>query len=340
MIDKPELTKTAIVTGACSGMGLALTRHLLSKTNDSGSEQWRVVMADINESGYEAIKASLPQGMHLFVRADVSKWSDQLELFKRTFEWSGGRIDFFANNAGVPDKQPLLRWLGNSEVAQDDDPVEPDLSCIDIDLKAVFYGLMNFVHCTRKTRRLLGRKTVDTLDDVGIDGGDACIGVVAAEDFHPTMVCTASIAGQYPFFILPIYTAAKHGCVGLVRSAAPTLLENEGITFNCIMPGTVKTDIIPKPVLAQWPEEYFTSMETIVRAFDELIDGKGGVVQDGVSDGQDGQQKNGCCVECSANRLFYREAVPFPDPVQEWVTAQSKKEGILGRHMQQVMIAQ
>jgi NAD(P)-dependent dehydrogenase (short-subunit alcohol dehydrogenase family) len=67
------------------------------------------------------------------LRTDVSKFGDQLALFKRAFEWSGGRIDFFANNAGIPDRQPMLGWLGRAEAVEKEDPTEPDLSCIDVD---------------------------------------------------------------------------------------------------------------------------------------------------------------------------------------------------------------
>ncbi|ETI28509.1 hypothetical protein G647_00958 [Cladophialophora carrionii CBS 160.54] len=340
MIDKPVMVKTAIVTGAVSGMGLAVTRHLLAKAQDSSSKvHWRVVLADVNEAAYDELKMTLNEGDHIFVRTDVSKFEDQLALFKRAFEWSGGRIDFFANNAGIPDRQPLLGWLGRPEEVEKEDPTEPDLSCIDVDLKAVLYGLRCFVHFTRKTRNLLAQETVNTMDEVGIHGGDAMIGVAAAaaHDFHPTMVVTASMAGQYPFYVLPIYTAAKHGCVGLVRAAAPTLFEDEGITLNAILPSTTNTNIIPTPILEQWPEENFTPLETVVRAFEELIDANGRVVPDGLSDGQDGTVKNGCCVEASTNRLFYREPVPFPSQVQEWVGQQSKRDGILGTFMRGVM---
>ncbi|OAP59540.1 hypothetical protein AYL99_06838 [Fonsecaea erecta] len=342
MIDKPTVTKTAVVTGAVSGMGLALTRHLLAKTDDSNiKERWLVVLADINEVGYEAIKPTLDQDRHIFVHTDVSQFSSQLELFERAFDWSGGRIDFFANNAGIPDQQPLLGWLEHPETAgeeeEGEDPVEPDLRCLDVDLKAAFHGLKLFVHFTRKTRNLLGRQTAAEMDDIGINGGDAAIGIAAAHDFHPKMVITASMAAQYPFYILPMYTAAKHGCVGLIRAAAPTLFADEGITLNGIMPSTTKTNIIPKPILEQWPEDHFTPVETIIRAFDELIDVTGRVAQDGLSDGQDGQVKNGCCVEASTDRLFYRAPVPFPNAVQEWVGEQSRRDGILGTFMQKAM---
>lgn len=286
------MLKTAIVTGACSGIGLAITRDLLSRQSSAG-HTWRVVLADINASTYLAIADTLNASRHLFVKTDVTKWADQVDVFNRAFEWSG-RIDFLANNAGIDDKERLL---------EDGDLVEPNLSCIAVDLLAVFSGLKLFIHFARKTK---------------------------ADGFRPKMVITSSMAGQYPFFILPQYTAAKHGCVGLVRSAAPALLRHEGIALNCIMPGFVDTGIIPPQIVERWPKGNITPMTMILRAFSELMDDEGRVEGDGKSDGEDGVVKCGCAVECSVQQLYYRESVTFADKNMEWVTAQSKEEGILG----------
>ena len=335
-----SITKTAVITGSVSGIGLALTQHLLSEgENNSSNVHWRVVMADINESAYKEVRPTLKEDFHIFVRTDVSKFEDQLLLFKRAFEWSGGRIDLFANNAGIPDQQPLLSWLGQPGSVEIGDPSEPNLSCIDVDLKAGLYGLTCFVHFARKTRKLIAQRTAETLADMRTFNGDHTFGVKAAEDFHPKMVVTASMAGIYPFYILPIYTAAKHGCIGFVRAAAPTLFEDEEITLNAIMPSTTRTNIIPKTILEQWPEGNFTPLETIIRAFDELTSIDGRIAPDGLSDGQDGMLKNGCCVEALTNRLFYRDPVSFPNQVQEWVVEQSRRDGILGKFMQSVVQA-
>ena len=109
----PQL-KTAIITGGCSGIvcrklllplsskplacaladisqGLAEVKHLLDKS----SPRWRVVVADINDSGYETIKADLDPERHLFVKTDVASWESNAALFAKAYEWSNQRIDFF-----------------------------------------------------------------------------------------------------------------------------------------------------------------------------------------------------------------------------------------------------
>jgi NAD(P)-dependent dehydrogenase (short-subunit alcohol dehydrogenase family) len=62
----------AVVTGAGSGTGLALTTHLLAKN-------YRVVMADIQN---KHLGEELGENV-LFVETDVSSWDAQAALFKQ-----------------------------------------------------------------------------------------------------------------------------------------------------------------------------------------------------------------------------------------------------------------
>jgi len=66
--------KGAIITGAASGVGLALTKHLLSKG-------WHVVMSDINEAG-DGIAKELG-GKILWVKADIGVWEGVEALFTK-----------------------------------------------------------------------------------------------------------------------------------------------------------------------------------------------------------------------------------------------------------------
>jgi NAD(P)-dependent dehydrogenase (short-subunit alcohol dehydrogenase family) len=52
------------------------------------------------------------------------------------------------------------------------------------------------------------------------------------------IVCTASNAGLYPFPMAPIYSATKHGVIGLVRSLARPL-EAENIRINALAPAVI-----------------------------------------------------------------------------------------------------
>jgi len=80
--------KVAIVTGASSGIGLAIAEEFLA-------EGAKVVFSDINNFPKE-----LPVGQAFFQTCDVSKVEDVENLIKTTIE-KFGRLDIMVNNAGI-----------------------------------------------------------------------------------------------------------------------------------------------------------------------------------------------------------------------------------------------
>ena len=148
----------AIVTGAASGMGLALTKHLLSKG-------WRVAMADVDAAGGTQLSFELGPDT-LFQKTDVSIYADQAELFSRAFRWGGNRLDFFAANAGIDDKQSL--YEKNEAVDEDHGgPKELNMKTIRVDLDAVIQGIWLFKYYARKNT-IPGGKIAVTSSAVGI----------------------------------------------------------------------------------------------------------------------------------------------------------------------------
>lgn len=131
-------------------------------------------MADVNLERGEELSKELGDSV-LFHQTDVSEWDQQAALFKRTWEWSG-RIDLFAANAGIDDRESVFQRF------DDEEPKKPNLKTLEVDLVAVFYGLKLFVHYVRKNEKPGGK-----------------------------MVITASCVGLYPFETNPTYCAAKHG---------------------------------------------------------------------------------------------------------------------------------
>lgn len=89
--------KTAIVTGAGSGIGRATARRF-------ASEGANVCLVDVNEAG---LKDSLPEGDHITMACDVSDEAQVEAVIKAVMDkWS--RIDAVANNAGIVcDKEPI-----------------------------------------------------------------------------------------------------------------------------------------------------------------------------------------------------------------------------------------
>ncbi|HEX4486235.1 MAG TPA: glucose 1-dehydrogenase, partial [Terriglobales bacterium] len=84
--------KTAIITGAGSGIGEASARIF-------AAEGARVAVVDYDEEGGQRVAKELGNSA-FFLKADVSKPSDMEQMAKTTAE-RFGRIDILFNNAGV-----------------------------------------------------------------------------------------------------------------------------------------------------------------------------------------------------------------------------------------------
>ena len=90
--------KVGAVTGAASGVGLALAGTLLSY----GAR--RVVLADVNDANLERENARLDAaypGKTLAVHCDVTKEADVQRMIRQAAAFGDGRIDLLFNNAGA-----------------------------------------------------------------------------------------------------------------------------------------------------------------------------------------------------------------------------------------------
>jgi 15-hydroxyprostaglandin dehydrogenase (NAD) len=120
----------AIVTGGSSGIGLALTQHLLAKG-------WMVVVADINPP---PSSESLPADSSKYIKCNVASWDEQATMFAEAYSW-GGRLDFAALNAGIDDRDDI--WDSIDTTAP---PRRPNMLTFHVNLLGVYYGAKLAAH--------------------------------------------------------------------------------------------------------------------------------------------------------------------------------------------------
>ena len=90
------MKKCAVVTGAASGIGLAIAKRL-------GQDNLNIVIADIDK--IQGVKVA-EELKGLFVQSDLSEATDCQALIKETVEHFGG-VDILINNAGFQQVSPI-----------------------------------------------------------------------------------------------------------------------------------------------------------------------------------------------------------------------------------------
>ena len=92
--------KIALVTGAASGIGLAIAR-------DFAQQGIRVTCCDIDVEQGQAIAAELPGAR--FQKADMTNGEDLQQLVAQTTA-AEGQIDILVNNAGIQHVAPITEF--------------------------------------------------------------------------------------------------------------------------------------------------------------------------------------------------------------------------------------
>lgn len=258
----------ALVTGGASGIGLAVTEHLIHHYG------YKVAIVDISPERVQEQSSRLGSSSCLGIQADISDYTQQAKAFLQTFEWGGNRLDVFFANAGIGDDDSLYKDLQIDESSGLPKPLS--LRCLDVNLYAVIQGvhLARHFFCEKNNKK----------------GG--------------RIVATSSVAGLYPLFTLPLYSASKHGIVGLVRSLAPIYLK-DNISINALNPTLVETNLMPTEVAAKYKDpKNLTPMSTVLKAFDAILADK---------------ELTGQTLELTLDEVVFKQQPEYSRPNTTWM---------------------
>lgn len=277
--------KVALITGGASGMGLAVATSLAARGG------WDLHLVDLNPSAGAAAAQSLPSAT--FHQADITDYDSLAKAFKNSFT-KARRLDFVFANAGIAEKKNFYQKheTGNDGL---DPPPKPDA----LMTRIMFDGVISTSHLALHYFRL------------------------SPKEIDKSIVITSSCGGIYPSNYSPTYTAIKTGNVGWMRAIAKPYYYFDGVRVNAICPGTVKTNLLSNEQWQQFPEEFFTPVETIQRAVLMLVDGKDTEPASKTRiDGVDDEKKGvfwGEAVECCGPNHYFREANKYCDQAMEAV---------------------
>ncbi|KAF2642433.1 NAD(P)-binding protein [Massarina eburnea CBS 473.64] len=170
--------KTIVITGGSSGIGLA-TARLLSHLNPSHN----LVLIDL-----QAPPPSFTHSpAHLLIHTcNITSWASQRAGFAAAYT-KFGRIDLVFVNAGIAEHHDQFF---NDELDAAGELKEPDRRVLNIDMDAAADTTKLAIHYLRKNKNPSGG----------------------------SIALTASLAGYLASAGAPLYSAAKHGVVGLMRA--------------------------------------------------------------------------------------------------------------------------
>lgn len=180
----------------------------LAVAKSLAKRQWHIHVADLNEDAANAAASEIHGSYSV---TNVADYQSLHAMFEGVFR-KHGKINFVFANAGVGERADFYAPVNDEHIRAP--PAELN-KLITIDLNSIINTSYLAKHYMSKNERK----------------GEACL------------VLNASIAGIYPVPFCPIYTAAKHGVVGLTRAISSIFYGDYGIRVNALCPGNVRTNL-------------------------------------------------------------------------------------------------
>src|SRR5690349_16426444 len=137
--------KSILITGGASGFGAAFARHwarhgahiFIGDVNDAAGEELVAELRAISPEEAEGVGRNC---QHFYFHCDVTSWDDQVRLFKSAIAASPTKgIDCVVAGAGIVDLSSAFDEPKRRVGADDDEPAEPKLKVVEVNLKGVMY---------------------------------------------------------------------------------------------------------------------------------------------------------------------------------------------------------
>lgn len=237
--------KVFVVTGAGSGLGAAVSRHLVGLGG-------RVLLADVNEAGGAAMAEELTDAAH-FARTDVTDEADATRAIGAAVE-RFGHLNGLVNCAGVA---PGEKVLGRDHPHR-----------LDSFSRAISINLIGTFNMIRLAAEAIAREAPDAEGGRGVIINTASI---AAFDGQIGQAAYAASKGGVAAMTLPIARElARHGI--RVVTIAPGIF---GTPMMAGMPPDVQESLgrsVPFPSRLGRPDEFAALVEHIVR--NDMLNGE------------------------------------------------------------------
>ncbi|KAE9391427.1 NAD(P)-binding protein [Gymnopus androsaceus JB14] len=202
--------KVVLITGAGNGIGKE-TAILLASFGA------KIVIGDINDiCGRKTASIIIAfGGQAISQKCDVAVWDNLVDLFNLAIA-NFGSVDIVIPNAGTSEASPFYNVI----LDETGRPQEPALlPAMQVNLTGVLYT----VHLAQHYLHVGQDLNAPSLKSVVLIGS------------------MSSWAGFSP---APVYSATKHGVLGLMRSVDSNF-ERKGVRVACVTPFFAKTDLLP-----------------------------------------------------------------------------------------------
>jgi len=233
-------SKVVVLTGGALGIGSEIVRICHSK---GAHVFFGDVLAEKGNALQEELSKSSSEGQHVrFVQTNAADYQSNLDLFEIAYK-ACGKVDHAVSAAGVSERGNIT----DPSLTLDSVKEEPHqaMSVLNIDLVGpIYFSRIASVYLRQgDSDDANGHEESGT----GNDRSDAAQSPwLATKPTTKSLTLVSSIAGFTEAPGLAVYSTAKHGVIGLMRSLRMTLIESPGggIRTNAICPWMTRTRLV------------------------------------------------------------------------------------------------